>query len=102
MLLFLACLVLPAAADIIPFPYPLRDGSFGNPVDAEEGFGNSAPISDACKAALNQTITSCSPDLQLQSAAGYYSAPTDAGLCAAGCNASLVAYKTDVLWSEQV
>lgn len=83
--------------DIVLFPWTATDGTFGNAVDAEEGFGNSAPISAACASALNQTVA-CDPQMQLLAASGYVISldSSNSGLCAAACNTSLVAYRNAV------
>ena len=83
--------------DIVLFPWTDTDGSFGNAVDAETGFGNSAPISAACASALNQTVA-CDPQMQLLAASGYIISldGSNSGLCDAACNTSLVAYRNAV------
>lgn len=90
-------LLVAVRGDIILFPWTSNDGSFGNAVDAELGFGNSQPISAQCASALNQTV-SCDPQMQLLAASGYVISLDDASssLCDASCNSSLVAYRNAV------
>jgi len=92
------CLLGLSRADVVLFPYTSGDGSFGHPIDAEIGFGNSAPITAACEAALNQTVA-CDPQLPLLAASGYYMPPGELApaLCAPQCNASLAAYHSSVV-----
>ncbi|KAK4096677.1 carbohydrate-binding module family 50 protein [Parathielavia hyrcaniae] len=92
----LLCSLLLAAVhgDIVLFPWTGNDGSFGNAVDAQIGFGNTQPISTDCVSALNQTVT-CDPQMQLLAATGYVISlgDTSSGLCTPSCNSSLVAYR---------
>jgi hypothetical protein len=89
--------VVAVSGDIVLFPWTGNDGSFGNAVDAVQGFGNSQPISAECASALNQTVT-CDPQMQLLAASGYVISldGADSNLCAASCNASLVSYRNAV------
>jgi hypothetical protein len=90
-------LLVAVRGDIVLFPWTGNDGSFGNAVDAEVGFGNSEPISTECASALNQTVT-CDPQMQLLAASGYVISLDGASssLCDASCNSSLVAYRNAV------
>lgn len=90
-------LVVAVSGDIVLFPWTSNDGTFGNAVDAVSGFGNSQPISAACAAALNQTVT-CDPQMQLLAASGFVVSldSTASGLCSSSCNSSLVSYRNAV------
>jgi hypothetical protein len=92
-----ASFLIAVRGDIVLFPWTSNDGSFGNAVDAESGFGNSVPISTQCASALNQTVT-CDPQMQLLAASGYVISldDTSSSLCAASCNSSLAAYRNAV------
>ncbi|KAE9373106.1 carbohydrate-binding module family 50 protein [Stipitochalara longipes BDJ] len=85
-------------ADLVLYPWMGNDGSFGNPVDAVVGFGNSTPVSASCASALNQTLA-CDPQLQILAATGYYASfnGSFSSLCTSQCNASLVAYHSSVV-----
>lgn len=90
-------LLVAVRGDIVLFPWTSNDGSFGNAVDAQIGFGNSQPISTECASALNQTVA-CDPQMQLLAASGYVISLDGASssLCAASCKSSLVAYRDAV------
>jgi hypothetical protein len=90
-------LLVAVRGEIVLFPWTSNDGSFGNAVDAQNGFGNSQPISTECASALNQTVA-CDPQMQLLAASGYVISLDGASssLCAASCNSSLVAYRNAV------
>ncbi|KAK3901351.1 hypothetical protein C8A05DRAFT_44983 [Staphylotrichum tortipilum] len=96
-LAFLVFFLTAARGEIVLFPWTDTDGTFGNAVDADTGFGNSAPISATCASALNQTVA-CDPQMQLLAASGYVISldSSNSGLCDAACNASLVAYRNAV------
>ena len=84
-------------AAFVLFPYRNSDGSFGNPVDTVNGFGNVSTVSSACATALNKSIA-CPDGLQWMT--GSYSpwpktAQTNR-FCASGCRNALKKYSTAV------
>ncbi|OCK76037.1 carbohydrate-binding module family 50 protein [Lepidopterella palustris CBS 459.81] len=97
--LILSILYSLAVTDFVLFPYSNGDGSVGNPVDGENGFGNTTAISLQCAQALNQTIA-CDPRIQYLASAHAFTSINNTGspttICASTCRTSLESYHSNV------